>query len=104
MNVLFVSYRPRVGGRPIRESYQIYRTKETLNVLITCTLIERLLTQKANLQIIIGAVPDPSLLPGCRPVCRPANSWSTIEEAQSGPLSYQMFWLGELRPDYEIPH
>ena len=93
MNVLFVSIRPRERRR---DGYQNYRAKKTVNVLIPCTLIERLLTQRANLQITIGAVPDPSLsrsssrpVSRSRPDSRPASSWSTIEEVQSGPPSYQ---------------
>ena len=58
MNVLFVSSRPREGGRP-RDSYQICRTKEKVNVLIPSTLIEGLI-QRVNLQITMGSVPDPS--------------------------------------------
>ena len=78
-----------------RESYQIYRTKETVNVLIPSTLIERHLTQRSNLQITIGAVPDPSLLPSSWPVSRskpdsrPGSSWPTIEDVQSSLPSYQ---------------
>ena len=83
---LFVSFGPREGGRPISESYQIFRTKETVNVLIPCTLI----IQRANLQINIGAVPVPTLSPRSRPVSRPASSWSTIEEVESSPPSYQV--------------
>ena len=98
MNILIVSSRPRERGR---EGYQIYRTKETVNVLIPCSLIKRFPTQRANLQITIGAVPDPSLASCFRPAfssrpdlrsrpdSRPDSSWSTIEEIQSSPPSYQ---------------
>ena len=81
----------------MREEYQIYRTKETVNVLIPCTLIEKLLTVGVNLDINIRAVPEPSLSP--RPVSRPSSTWSTVEEVDSPP-SYQDVLVGkfESRP------
>ena len=61
MNVVFVSFRPTETGRQKRQqNYQINKTKETVNALIPCNLIERLLTKRVNLQIQIGAVHDPS--------------------------------------------
>ena len=91
MNVIFVSSRPR-GIQQRKQGYQIYRTKETVNILIPCDLIERLLTQRAKLQIQIGAVPDPSLpLPrsslrpdSARLISRHSN-WSSIEEIPTCP-------------------
>ena len=71
---------------------------------------------KANLQITIGAVPEPSLIPRFRPVSRPANSWSTAEEVEPSPPSYQDVSAGrfearpvnspleeEVTPTYEPP-
>ena len=70
----------------MREGYQIYRTKETVNVLIPCTLIERLLSVGANLNITTGADPEPSL--SSRPVSRPSSTWSSVEGVDHA-CSYQ---------------
>ena len=102
MYVLFVSSRPR-EGKTMREGYQIYRTKETVNVLIPCTLIERLLTVAASLNIITGVVPELSV--SLRLVSRPSGTWSTVEKVGSPP-SYQDVLAGrfESRPvDHNMP-
>ena len=90
-------------GRTMREGYQIYRTKETINVLIPCHLIKRFLSVGTNLTITIRAVPEPS--PSPRPVSRPLSTWSTVEEENSPP-SYQDVLVGrfESRPlDQDMP-
>ena len=83
----------------MQEGYKIYRTKETVNVLIPCTLIDRLLNQGGNFSIIIVAVSDPLLLPRPRPVSRPASSRSTVEEVNSSP-----FYQDVLAEDLSLDH
>ena len=102
MHVLFVSSRPR-ERRTMREGYQIYRTKETVNVLIPCTLIKRILSVGANVTITIWAVPEPS--PSPKPVSRSSSTWSTVEEKDSPP-SYQdvLAWRFDSIPvDQDMP-
>ena len=100
--VLFVSSRPR-EGRTMREGYQIYRTKDPVNVLIPCSLIERLLSGGVNLNITTGAFLEPSLSP--RPVSRPSSVWSTVEEVDS-PTFYQVVLVGRFESrlvDQDMP-